>query len=189
MTVPGIWYAGEHGHFIAAPDGRKFVLPSPSETDMMARVGRRVFRALASVPGIFVERKSATLSVHYRGARAPSVRRAERVVDLLLADEPGLRLLNGKKVWELMAPGNVDKSTALRFILHRAGCHPRTLVFLGDDATDESTFRRMRGISVFVGAKPLRTAARFWLRSPAEVREFFARCLHLSTRDSRQRSR
>ena len=45
------------------------------------------------------------------------------------------------------------------------------LFYFGDDVADERVFRSMRGISVVVG-KRRHTAARYYLRSTAEVRRF-----------------
>jgi trehalose-6-phosphatase len=48
----------------------------------------------------------------------------------------------------------------------------RMLVFyLGDDSTDERVFSQMEGISIVVGRRR-RSAADFFLKSPAEVGKF-----------------
>ena len=49
------------------------------------------------------------------------------------------------------------------------------VAYLGDDTTDEAAFQAMqdRGISVLVRPKWRQTAARFWLKPPAELLEFF----------------
>jgi trehalose-phosphatase len=76
-----------------------------------------------------------------------------------------------------MSNQDVDKAAAIRFILNQRRTKP-AVIFLGDDVTDESVFRRVRGVTVLVG-KRRPTAARYWLRSPEEVREFLERCLAL----------
>jgi trehalose-phosphatase len=125
-----------------------------------------------------VEPKGATVAVHYRGASRRNVVRAREALTQCREEIPGLHLMKGKKVWELLPKREVDKWAAIQFILKRerrkrrsAG---RTLVYLGDDTTDERVFRKMPGISVAVG-KRHKTAARFFLRSPAEVRQFLRR--------------
>jgi alpha,alpha-trehalase len=177
VGLRGIWYAGGHGHFLASPHKGRFTLVGPAERARMTRIRRRIARALQAEPKIWIEPKDASVAVHYRGAAASSCRRARELVHAVLAEQPGLRLLHGKKIWEILPAGDVDKWAAVRFILKR-GAPRRTVVYLGDDVTDERVFECMRGISVYVGGKRA-TAAKFWLRSPAEVRQFLERCLRL----------
>ena len=178
VGVRGIWYVGCHGYFFASPDNRRFRKVYRTEQERIARIRRQLQRALASEARIWVEPKDASLAVHYRGASRGSVRRAENVLRSLLASHRSLRLLSGRKVWEVLPAGRVDKWSAVRFITRQSRRRPHTLVFLGDDAGDECVFERLHGISVIVG-RPRHTAARFWLRSPAEVRQFLKRCLRL----------
>jgi trehalose-phosphatase len=178
VGVRGIWYAGSHGYFLASPDNRRFTKVYPTERGRIARVRRQLQRALASEARIWVEPKGVSLALHYRGASRGSIRRAETVLRSLLARHGGLRLLPGRKVWEVLPAGRVDKWSAVRFITRQSRRRLQTLVFLGDDDGDECVFERLRGISVIVG-RPRHTAARFWLRSPTEVRQFLERCLRL----------
>jgi trehalose-phosphatase len=52
---------------------------------------------------------------------------------------------------------------------------------MGDDQTDEDGFRVIEkhgGISVFVGEQTNHSAARYYLKSPAEVEQFLERLVH-----------
>ncbi len=178
VGVRGLWYAGTHGHFLRSPGNRRFELLNARERAKIANVYRCLSRTLASQPQILLENKSASVAVHYRCATRGARQRAREAVQAVLAGEPGLRLFSGKKIWEVVAGGTVDKWTAVRYILRRHRPRPRTMVFLGDDLSDECVFEQMRGISILVGRKH-HTAARFWLRSPAEVRRFLEQCLRL----------
>lgn len=175
VGVPGAWYAGVHGYCLVSPGNRRFLRLNHKDRQRVAFVAAELSRSLEPDSGIRLEFKEASVAVHYRGASIRSRRRAGRVVRSLLAKSSGLRLLPGRKVWEILPAGNVDKASAIRFILDRDGARP-VLVFLGDDLADEDVFQRLRGITVLVGNKR-RTAARYWLRSPAEVRQFLERCL------------
>ena len=177
VGVSGAWYAGVHGYSLVSPRNRRFLLLNRRERERIACVAARLSRSLAGLSGIRVEYKEAAVAVHYRGASIASRRRAGRLVRSLLAESPGLRLMSGRKVWEFLPAGKVDKAGAIRFILQRERSRP-AVVFLGDDVTDEAVFRRMPGVMVLVG-KRRRTAARYWLRSPSEVRQFLERCLRL----------
>lgn len=173
-----IWYVGAHGFSLYHPDNRRILLLNLRERVLIARVHRWVRRRLRGLPGIEVEPKGATIAVHYRAASPRSYLLARAVVEQALAKEPGLRLVSGKKVWELMPDSGIDKWTAIQIILkheRKRSSSDRWLVFyFGDDATDERVFARLRGISVAIGRRR-RTRARFFLRSPAEVSRFLKR--------------
>ncbi len=58
-------------------------------------------------------------------------------------------------------------------------------VFLGDDQTDEDGFKviaKHNGISIFVGENTDSSAARYYLRSPAEVEQFLGLLLQPDSR-------
>jgi len=179
VGIAGIWYVGVHGFFLRNPGGKDFSLARPATCKTMSRLSRRLQRELRGLAGIEVEPKRATVAVHYRRASRGARKRAHAIVKSNLA--PDLDILQGKKVWEFISSPSprrraVNKWTAIEFILRRAGFrrsdHP-AVAYLGDDVTDEHVFRKLRGITVAVG-KRRRTAARYYLRSPAEVREFLA---------------
>ncbi len=83
--------------------------------------------------------------------------------------------MRGKQIWELLPRGRMDKAAAIELILKKQGgpawrknfC----IVYLGDDLTDESVFKRLRGISVVVGRRS-GTAARYFVETPGDVRRF-----------------
>jgi len=175
VGLTGIWYIGGHGFSLVDPGNRSFALASPRQRKRMRRIGCALARCLHGVAGLGIESKLATLAVHYRGAPSQSTKRARRVIAHLMQSHPEVSLLSGKKVWELFPDARTDKWTAIRFALRRerkdARRDPFRLIFLGDDATDERVFERMKGISIVVGRKH-RTAARYYLRHPGEVRRF-----------------
>jgi trehalose-phosphatase len=84
--------------------------------------------------------------------------------------------VRGKAVYELRPPLDWNKGAAVRWLLSRPGMADRTPVYLGDDTTDEDAFRVVRenGIGILVGP-PRRSAARYRLSGPAEVRRLLAR--------------
>jgi len=75
---------------------------------------------------------------------------------------------------ELPRGSSIDKGRAIKLALRqeRRRRSGHWLVFyLGDDQADEEVFEKLDGISVVIGRRR-RTAARFYLWSPAEVRRF-----------------
>ena len=87
---------------------------------------------------------------------------------------PGLHLLKGKKIWELLPRAIVGKGFATQGLIE--GLPADTLpIVIGDDTSDESAFAVLRyGLAVHVGART-KTKATFCLRDPGEVREFLER--------------
>lgn len=176
VGVAGLWYVGDHGFSLQDPQGCRRLLVSAPVRQQMATLGQLLQSRLASLPGIRIEQKLATVAVHHRSAAPAAVRRARAVIQKVLAEHGKLRLLAGKKVWELMPAEPVSKWTALAHIVRAEKlCMPRALFFyLGDDTTDEFVFRGMRrcktaACSVAVGDRRP-TAARYALKGPGEVR-------------------
>jgi trehalose-phosphatase len=130
-----------------------------------------------AIHGARIERKVASVAVHWRGMHAPA---AELVRERLAVAWQGLGndeldLLEFDGGMELRARGR-DKGHAVRDIL--AGCAPDAVcAYLGDDHTDEDAFAAMkgRGLSVLVRGELRRTGADLWLAPPEELIEFLER--------------
>ncbi len=190
VRVPGIWYVGSHGYRLHDPHGRLISLATPAERRRVQAATRWLRRRVARLPGIQLDVKGASVAVHYRTAKEPERAKAEKIVNQLLEQEPDLRLLAGKKVWELLPGESVDKWAAIRRLLDEEKVTgKRFIVYLGDDTTDERVFRQMRnGISVVVGERK-DTAAEYYVRSMGDVREFLRRWLQVAREDGNGRRR
>lgn len=179
IDVPAVWYVGNHGLEISGPGVRH-------DTAVPARWRRRLDHLLTQIEahaplGVTVERKGVTASVHYRLVAASARRRWLPELRARLNPDAArgrLRIVRGKSVIELRPPVEWDKGAAVRWLLARRPLAGRTPVYLGDDTTDEDAFRvvRRQGLGVLVG-RPRRSAARYRLGSPAQVRDLLARWL------------
>jgi trehalose 6-phosphate phosphatase len=125
--------------------------------------------AIGGVPGILIENKQLSLTIHLRNVIPSHLEWVIRYVREAGAKETGLRLQEGHMVLELLPAIAWDKGAAVCQIAARLGL-PRSAVFyIGDDTTDESAFSALpNGLSVRVGPAP-RTAARWTASDPAEV--------------------
>lgn len=173
-----IYYVGTHGLEWAPPGGRLHTSPVRVRP-LIRKIAHELRQGLHGVPHVWVERKSAAVAVHYRNASARHARRAvAKVVQAAQRYASELQLLEGKKVVELLPGGAVSKGAAVEMLLDRWRGPRRSglAVYLGDDATDETVFARLRtdDLGIFVGTTR-QTCARFFLRSPAQVREFLER--------------
>jgi trehalose-phosphatase len=166
VGVPSLIYLGVHGW---EREGRKLAEPSRRALDAAKR---EIASAMTAWPGVRMEDKTFSFAVHYRGARASVARQVRPVVEKAVAPRRRqLKILRGKKVFEVLPREMKGKGAAVREALSEMarGTLP---VFVGDDVTDEAAFRALpRGLTVRVGS-PLGTAARYYLRGPAEVRGF-----------------
>jgi trehalose-phosphatase len=131
--------------------------------------------------------------MHWRGVsrhKAELIERKTRELFEPLAKMDGLALLDFEAGLELRAGRN--KGGAVEAIL----AEPRPaemgtagpVAFLGDDLTDEAAFRAVnkvgpRGLSVLVRREPRETAAKLWLRPPAELKEFLERWVEAGDRE------
>jgi trehalose 6-phosphate phosphatase len=95
----------------------------------------------ALLPGMMLEDKDLTLTVHYRQAQLePDVLDEFTQMIKAAAKRLGLNLFEGRKVYELRPPVGVDKGTALANLLK--DFNVQAAVYLGDDTTDVAAFEK-----------------------------------------------
>ena len=179
VAVGRTWVIGTHGSEVASPDGDVEIDPAVEPfRPAIAQAARQVAAAVAAIRGVIFEDKTWSLSVHYRLAD-PSVGPRLRATVDEIADRHGLLVTSGKMIVEVRAPAPVDKGTAVVSLAQRLGAlgEGASLLFIGDDATDEDGFRQLRArvphaVTVRVsGQEEMPTAAEFSVRDPAAVRE------------------
>ncbi len=143
VGIPSLVYVGNHG-FERWYAGAVVVNPAARE----ARQGlQNVIAAVAPMmlPGMQIEDKGATISIHYRGTENP-----EETQTLLqnavqhLAHENGLVFFNGRMIFEIRPPAPIDKGTAFESLVEEFSLDG--VVFLGDDTTDADAMRVARQI-------------------------------------------
>jgi len=146
--------------------------PSPAARGRAAvhRWRRELERALAAHPGVVIEDKSFSLSIHYRQARQKKAARAAIMAAVgEIQQREHLRLLGGKQVVNLLPEGAPHKGVALERARARLGCD--TALYVGDDETDEDVFaldQPGRLLGVRVGERAA-SHADYYLRGQREV--------------------
>lgn len=134
--VPGLLIAGNHGTEWLEP-GADEPIASPEVVALRSRV-REVLRRVPELPGVTVEDKGSTASVHVRNAPDPDAALSAVLAALGDVEPYGLRLGRGRQIVELRAVDLGDKGTATRAIVERFGL--RGAVVMGDDVTDLDMF-------------------------------------------------
>ena len=97
------------------------------------------------LPGMLLEDKAVTASLHYRQAADPdAVQRTLKPVVERIAAAHGLRMFEGRMIFELRPPVELDKGTAFRELV--AEYRLAAAVFIGDDTTDADALRAARDL-------------------------------------------
>ena len=149
LPLPGLAYAANHGLEIEGPGLEPFTHP-----DLLhfAERARELARALAGVsdPGVWLEEKGASLTLHYREAEPDAHGRiAGRVREIVTG--AGFQARDAPCAVEARPPAGWDKGRAVFHVLRmRHGPEwPEQLgvVYAGDDETDEDAFRALEGLA------------------------------------------
>jgi trehalose 6-phosphate phosphatase len=180
VGVSNLWVAGNHGFEIEGPNGEDLADPSVYRyRAVIATAVERLEPLVGAMHGVIVENKAITLSVHWRladPAIAPDLRETIDQVSQPL----GLRVTEGKRIFEIRPPALIDKGTAvLALAEHLASGHDEAaIVFAGDDVTDEDAIRALRAhhprsVTIRVlGEDSSPTEAEFSLRDTHAMRRF-----------------
>ena len=174
--IPGIILAGNHGMEIRGPDLVFIHEGALAGRETLAVVKDHLAHALASIPGINVENKGLTLTIHYRATPASLIDEVDSIVSATCrpsVESGEVRLTRGKMVIEVRPNIQWDKGRAIERIRAEFDESPYA-VYFGDDRTDEDGFREvqaMGGLAVFVGESREGTVALHQLESPGEVAE------------------
>jgi trehalose-phosphatase len=176
VGVPGVWIIGNHGIEISSPEGVVEIEPSvKAHGGALADAAAELRDVARSVKGARLEDKRWSLALHFRLAEPrtePLLRHSADAIAL----RHGLRRTDGKQVLELRAPVPVDKGTAALALATRLGASEQgSVLYAGDDQTDEDAFRRLRehtarSVTVRVSDGETPTAAEFVVSGPDSLR-------------------
>ncbi|GAB4422375.1 MAG: trehalose-phosphatase [Anaerolineae bacterium] len=184
VGISDLVYIGNHGLEWAIADRTEAPPEAQAHRPALqaALQAARRFR----VPGLYLEDKGVTVSIHYRQCPDPDAVAAQ--LEPLLADiaaAQGLRLFAGRRVFELRPPLAIDKGVAFARLVERYRLE--AAVYLGDDTTDADalqTARRLRqqeacyalGLAVLSADTPdiVRAHADLSLLGVEDAEEFFA---------------
>jgi len=187
IGLPNLYYAGNHGLEITGPmlkhiEGSEFLAE-------IAQVYQQLLQQLKNIPGILIENKRFSLSVHYRLVTEADLKPIHQALNQILAEHPNLKRHDGKKVFEIRPQIDWNKGKAVYWLLTKLQLaqNDTLTIYIGDDATDEDAFRAVKqcGIGILVTSHKQPTAAHYCLRDTQEVKKFLEFllqevCLHES---------
>ena len=176
VGLGGLVYAGNHGLEIQGP-GLEFTHSAAEKLrGTLGRVYARLRMELADAPGVILEDKGLTLSLHYRLTPREYVDNVEEMFAATVAPflaEGQVEVARGKKVLEVRPRVPWNKGTAIAKISETYAGSAVT-VFFGDDVSDEDGFAVVQegeGIAVMVGPAGQPSQAMYRVDSPQEVAE------------------
>lgn len=125
---------------------------------------------LPSYPGVWIEPKRNSFSVHLLGASPETQRQVRQQVEKRVKPlRKTLKVMTNLRDVEVAPVSIGDKGAAVRKILGEPAIRGALPIYFGDDFSDEPAFVAARkGIPILVG-KRRATRAKFSLRGPAEV--------------------
>jgi trehalose-phosphatase len=175
VAIESIAYIGNHGLEILCGQ-RHWVHPQAKRIEpvLKAAVGK-IHHWATDVPGILVEDKGATASIHYRLADPALWSPLKAVVGKEVGLKPrALKMTEGKRVYEIKPNLPWNKGKGIRKLMGWLDLRERPLlIYIGDDQTDEDAFRvvnRMDQSAVTIHVGRMRdTQARFRLVGVNEV--------------------
>lgn len=144
VGLPDLVYAGNHG-LEWWRDGKIELAPGAARFRPALEAVLAALRDYGLAPGMQIEDKGATVSIHYRRAADPSAI-LEQYTPLLqsLVNQHGLALFPGRMIFELRPPLDVNKGTAFRQLVEVFRLDGA--VYLGDDITDADALRAARDL-------------------------------------------
>ena len=173
VRMEEIIYAGNHGLEIVGP-GLHFIEPTAAgRVDALEELARHLQVRLRHIPGVEVERKLLTASIHFRRASRSKLEEVQRTVQDALNPIVGLfQVTQGLQVFEIRPRVNWHKGLAVRWIREALGRRDALSMYIGDDLTDEDAFRALPdGITISVG-RANSTCAQYHLEEQDSVQEF-----------------
>lgn len=159
MGLRHIHYIGMHGYSYATP-GKPPTWLAPRPRRRIVRQWKAALEAVATkVQGAWVEDKGIAVALHDRQVAPQDRRRLRRQALGALQDwlrEKQIRVLNGKRMIEVLPVTRCDKGTAVMRLLQQPWARSRVPVYVGDDTTDLPALELVArsGIAVQVGSIP-----------------------------------
>ena len=175
VGIKDIAYIGNHGLEILYGH-KSWIHPRAEKTKpILGRALARIGSRIGHLPGVIIENKGVTGSVHFRRSRSgqePVIKKA--VEDEVRLKSRSLKLTAGKKVFEIRPNVKWDKGKGVQEV-SRWFPRQKTFVriYIGDDQTDEDAFKALgrNAVTIHVGQRES-THARYRLADVDQVWKF-----------------
>lgn len=182
INIDSLVYAGNHGFEIAGPQALNIDQNWGQEHIQHIQQAFENFKTqLGNIPGILIENKQYTLSIHYRKVKVSAIAEIEKTIEQYVAENRHLKLLGGKKIFEVRPNINWNKGEALKYFMSSLQIDQGTVmpIYIGDDVADEDAFASIHafGVGILVADRLRLTHADFLLSNTDEVEQFIKETL------------
>lgn len=167
--APELTVIGGHGGQVRGEPDAELTPEERSRLDELDRLAERA--AEHAGDGAWVERKPTSVVLHVREAASPRGREALDRLGSAAANLEGVKATPGSEVLEVFARP-ASKATAIDAL--RALHAPRSIVYAGDDVTDEEAFAALGEGDLTIKVGPGATAATYRLRDTDAVTAWLA---------------
>jgi trehalose 6-phosphate phosphatase len=141
VGVEDLVYVGNHG-LSWWRRGQEETLGEAVPYETMIREAKEELAIRLDLPGLILEDKGPILAFHYRLCADHEGTRRAILAALARWETRGLRVREGRMVFELAPPVDIDKGTALARLTETYRL--ASVLYLGDDLTDVDAFRVLR---------------------------------------------
>jgi trehalose-phosphatase len=173
VGMPNLIYAGNHGLEISGP-GVYFIQPDAAKrVQALSELLRELQSRVENIPGVQIENKVLSASVHYRRAPTGRLREIHQAINGVVSGSGGLfQMSPGLLVYEIRPRVSWHKGKAVGWIKEAWAKRDALAVYVGDDVTDEDAFLALpEGITVSVGSAR-QTSARYYLEDQGSLQRF-----------------
>ena len=141
---------------------------------------RELNERLRTHPGLVVEDKKYSVTIHYRNVRGQA--HVREAIAEAIRDLPNARALGGDQSVNVLLRDGSDKGSALQRARRALGCD--TAIYVGNDETDEDAFASDSPdhlVAIRVGPAKV-SRARFCVKTQADIDRLLQTLLALRTR-------
>jgi len=185
INLKRLAYVGNHG-FEASGPGIFFESDCfPQARKIFQRVINKTNERLRGVPGVLIEDKGVTLSIHYRlvdEKKQPWVKKAVWHIAEPFVVSKEIKAFKGKKVYELRPPVDWDKGKIVSWFIKEYKRDPAwkdaLVIYIGDDRTDEDAFEALasKAVTICVG-DGRKSKAQYYVEDTKKVSEVLSMIL------------
>lgn len=168
VGVAGLVYVGNHGLERWTENG----IVTPEEVAAYRGAMEQVRDVLTAqqLDGMLIEDKIATLSIHYRNTADPqAAAEAFRPIVQAASKERGLKVFEGRMIFEVRPPLAMNKGTAFKALVEDYRLD--AAVYLGDDVTDVDALNMARSLREDGACQSFAVGVESGADTPAGVRD------------------
>jgi len=175
VDIKNIVYSGNHGMEWKI-NGRVFRKYLTLETTKILKSAEEELEGIKNrFPGSLVEDKGLSLAFHYRRVLETEKSLVEKLLDEKLAKylKTGrVSLIKENFAYDLRGNCGWTKGSVTSELKRKLGSSDGLLIYMGDSATDEDVFSKLKGdVTIKIGS-PRGSRAKYYLKDPEDVQRF-----------------